>query len=382
MKILHVISGLNQGGAEAMLEKLVSTGRRLDPDIEHSVIVLGSTGVVGHRLAECGVSVDALDLSTSPVSWLVLRRLVRQLRALQSEATIIQTWLWHADLIGGLCARLAGNPRVVWNLRNSMPGEVSLKLTSSATARVCARLSGHVPAAIVCNSEAAMASHTAIGYRSSKCLLIPNGFDLQAFRRSESSRKILRSLWGVADSTLLVGLVARVDPLKDHANFIRAAARIACRYPNTHFALIGDGTTNSDLIAAEINSASLANRFLLIERQTDIPGVMSALDIFCLSSLSEGFPNVLGEAMLCGTPCVSTDCGDARVLVGDNQWLAPIKDPIALANCLDRMLRLSATERCAIATDQRARIIRDFNIDDVWRRYRDLYVRLGGTMRD
>src|SRR4029077_1767801 len=242
MKVVHFITGLNQGGAEAMLEKLVMTATRLHPEIEHRVINLGEPGIVGSRLARCGIGVESLEIGFSLRS---LRRLLELTRRLRSgrTSTLIQTWLWHADLIGGLCAHAAGNRKVVWNLRNSMPSYAATKRSSRAVARLCARLSRRVPAVIVCNSTAALRAHVAIGYCADKCIVIPNGFDLRTFVSSASSRTATRARWCAEPADVLVGMVARVDPLKDHATFIRAAASIAATWPRVRFVLVGDGVT-------------------------------------------------------------------------------------------------------------------------------------------
>lgn len=372
--MVHIISGLSQGGAEAMLEKLVYAGRRLDPDIEQSVIVLGSLGVVGERMRNSGIGVTALEMHSSARLLSALPRLVTALRAPHHDV-VVQTWLWHADLLGGACARMAGNRRIFWNLRNSMPGQISLKASSTAVARICALVSGWMPAAIVCNSRAAITSHASIGYRTEKCVLIPNGFDARTIGRDESARRALRTAWGISDSEIVVGMVARVDPLKDHGNFINAAAIVAMSHPEVRFALIGDGSTTSVSIHEEIDRHALAERFVLMERQLNVAAVMSALDVFCLSSCSEGFPNVLGEAMLCGTPCVSTDAGDARAIIGDDRRIAPVRDPERLARCLSDVLAMSPSERSSEGYRQRRRIDERFGIDAIWRRYLDLYLR-------
>src|SRR5215469_7473946 len=257
MKVVHVITGLNQGGAEAMLEKLVLTGRRMNPEIEQQVINLGEPGIVGSRLAHAGVSVESLELGLSPRPLGRLPLLARRLRS-EASITVVQTWLWHSDLIGGLCARAAGNRRLVWNLRNSMPRHAATKRASRTVARLCARLSRRVPAAIVCNSMAALREHVAIGYCAEKCLVIPNGFDLRLFSRSESSRNEKRTRWGVEPGDVVVGMVARVDPLKDHATFIRAAAAVVMRAPRARFALIGEGVTRDGDIRALLAGNRLA----------------------------------------------------------------------------------------------------------------------------
>jgi hypothetical protein len=233
MKVVHVITGLNQGGAEAMLEKLVLTGRRMNPEIEQSVINLGAPGAVGRRLELVGVKVESLGITPALSS---LGRLAHLTRVLRSEprTTVVQTWLWHADLIGGLCARAAGNRNVVWNLRNSMPAHTATKRASRAVARLCAWLSSQVPAVIVCNSAAALRAHLAIGYRAEKCIVVPNGFDLRTFVNSGRSREEVRMLWRVAPNETLVGMVARCsgrvwgDPGCHHSKSARA---VKSRWP-------------------------------------------------------------------------------------------------------------------------------------------------------
>jgi glycosyltransferase involved in cell wall biosynthesis len=372
MKVVHVITELNQGGAEAMLEKLVVTGRRMNPEIEQAVINLGTPGVVGRRLELAGVKVESLEITAALRS---LGRLAHLTRVLRSEprTTVVQTWLWHADLIGGLCARLAGNRKVVWNLRNSMPAHAATKRASRAVARLCAWLSRRVPAVIVCNSAAALHAHLAIGYRAEKCIVVPNGFDLRTFVNSGRSRQEVRARWGVTPDETLVGMVARVDPMKDHATFIRAAARLVTRAPTVRFALVGTGVTRDATIRDLLSELNLGGRFILEERSDNMQQIMSALDVFCLASRSEGFPNVVGEAMACATPTVATDVGDVRSILGDDRLVASAEDPQGLANCIGYVLGLGDLERRELGQRQRRRMESEFDIESIWVKYRDLY---------
>ena len=355
-----------------MLEKLLLTGRRINPEIEQSVINLGQAGVVGSRLARAGIAVESLGLKASPQSLKLLVRLMRRLRG-HGFDTVVQTWLWHADLLGGLCARGASNHRVVWNLRNSMPHRPTTKLSSRAVAYMCARLSRWVPAKIVCNSQAALQAHTAIGYCRTKCVVIPNGFDLRLFVPSSEARQQVRARWKARPGEAFVGMVARVDPRKDHAGFIRAAGQVATSMPFVRFVLVGEGVTADLGIRTLLAQLDLTGRFVLEERRDDVQCVMNALDVFCLASKSEGFPNVLGEAMACATPAISTDVGDAREIVGDDRFVAMVEDPQSLAVCIMRILALSSDERHALGSAQRIRVEARFDIEQAWRMYRDLY---------
>jgi len=372
MRVVHLISGLDQGGAEAMLEKLLLTGRRMNPEIDQSVINLGQPGVVGNRLTRAGLLVESLGLKASPQSLKQLLHLAQRLRC-HGRGIVVQTWLWHADLLGGLCARAGGNQRIVWNLRNAVPRRATTKLMSRAAAYTCARLSGWVPAKIVCNSEAALRAHTAIGYCPGKCVVIPNGFDLRQFVPSAEARRQVRASWSAKPGEAFVGMVARVDPLKDHPSFIRAADQVARSMPFVRFVLVGEGVLADSGIRTLLAQMNLTGRFVLEERRDDVQGVMNALDVFCLASKSEGFPNVLGEAMACATPAIVTDVGDAREIMGDDRFVAVVEDPTSLAACIMRILALSPDERHALGSAQRLRIESRFDIEQVWRMYRDLY---------
>jgi len=373
MRVVHLITGLNQGGAEAMLEKLLLTGRRMNPEIEQSVISLGQSDIVGRRLTGAGIHVESLGLrGLSPRLFKQLFRLTMMLRRHKSD-TVVQTWLWHADLVGGLCARAGGNRRVVWNLRNSMPHLATTKLLSRAAAFLCAHLSRWLPAKIVCNSRAALRAHTAIGYDPGKCVVIPNGFDLRTFVYSAEARQKIRTSWAAKPGEAFVGMVARVDSQKDHSTFIRAAGRVAISMPGVRFVLIGAGVTTDSSIQNLLSDLSLTERFVLQERRDDVQGVMSALDVFCLASKSEGFPNVLGEAMACATPAIATDVGDAREIIGDDRFVSAVADPESLAVCILYVLSLRPDERRALGLAHRRAVERRFDIEQVWCMYRDLY---------
>jgi len=356
-----------------MLEKLLLTGRRMNPEIEQSVISLGQRDIVGGRLRSAGIHVESLGLRRlSPRFFKQLFRLTMMLRHQKSD-TVVQTWLWHADLVGGLCARAGGNRRVVWNLRNSMPHLATTKLLSRAAATLSAHLSRWLPAKIICNSKAALLAHVAFGYDRGKCIVIPNGFDLRTFVYSADARQRIRESWGAKPAEVFVGMVARVDAQKDHATFIRAAARVAISMPAVRFVLIGTGVTTDLGIQALLLDLRLTERFVLEERREDVQSVMSALDVFCLASKSEGFPNVLGEAMACATPAIATDVGDAREIIGDDRFVSAVADPEGLAACILHVLSLGPEERHALGLDQRRTIERRFDIEQVWCMYRDLY---------
>ncbi len=358
IKIVHIITGLEQGGAETMLEKLVLTARIQSPAVANEIISLRPVGAVGRRLLELGVRVRSLRMRGGTSAVAGFPTLVRWLRSSGPE-TIVQTWMYHADLMGGIAAKLAGLRRIIWNVRQSALAPEALRARTRLTIRACGRLSRSLPERIVVNSQ--------------RFVFIPNGFDTSAFTRVPEMGAGLRRQWGIGDEDLAVGLVARVDPQKDHSNFIAMAKRVSRVIPHARFVLVGRGVPQDRDIELGIRNLDLQDRFVLFEQRADIPIVMSALDIFCLSSRAEGFPNVLGEAMACGTPCVTTDCGDARDILGDDARVAPAGDPDALADRVIRVALMDPIERERLGREQRQRIVERFDIAAIWHEYMNLY---------
>jgi len=357
-----------------MLEKLVLTARITSPAVAHEIITLRPPGVVGDRLRDCGIPVHSLQVRGVVSALVAFFELVSRLGSCSPEV-IVQTWMYHADLMGGLAARFAGLPRVIWNVRRSGIEPQALRARTRLIVRACGLLSRWVPESIIVNSRRAMTAHCTLGYKPARFVYIPNGFDASIYTRLPAARSELRRQWGIGDQELVVGLVARVEPQKDHPNFIAMAKKVWQAIPQTRFVLVGRGIPQDHAIGLAIRREALQDRFVLCDQRSDIPAVMSALDIFCLSSRTEGFPNVLGEAMACETPCVTTDCGDAPDILGDDTRVAPPGDPQALA---DRVIHLALMPRNArerLGREQRRRIVERFDIVAVWREYLKLYAR-------
>ena len=370
MKVLHVITGLNDGGSEAVLYRLIT----YDPQDTHVVVSLTGEGKYGPLLRQAGVLVAALDMPRGRVTWRGLIQLWRLLRATKPD--VVQTWMYHADLLGGLLARLRRIP-VVWGIRNTtlVPGQSTR--STLWVARACAALSRVVPQRIVACAQAAVTVHGALGYDTARMVVIPNGYDLTRFAPDRAARQRLRQAWGVADDVPLIGMVARFDPQKDHANFIDALGHLARQ--GMAFAAVAVGTgvdEDNAALVGRIEAQGLVDRMRLLGPTQDVSGVMNALDLHVLSSAyGEAFPNVLAEAMACGTPCVSTDVGDAAAIVGETGWIVPPKDSVALAQAIEAALS-AWRDRAAWAQRQaacRARISEHFSIESMAHRYRAVW---------
>lgn len=326
-RVIHVITGLGDGGAEGALFRLCST----DKKSQHFVISLLDEGKYAKLMREADIDVYCLRMRERNMivaAW----RLFRLLRLLKPE--LVQTWMYHADLMGGLCARIMGI-KVVWGIRHTNISDSAVKRSTRVIARMCAVLSGWIPHRIVCCAEAARRSHIRIGYKKEKMVVVPNGYDIKRFSRSQGSDVPLRRDWMVDSDEFVVGMVARFDPIKDHENLLRALRIVAIAGVRFKCVLIGRGIDSQNReLQKFINDADLAKHVLLLGQRPDVPALMAALDLHVLSSKDEAFPNVLAEAMACGVPCVSTNAGDASEIVGETGWIVPVEDAESLAAAL------------------------------------------------
>jgi glycosyltransferase involved in cell wall biosynthesis len=326
--VTHIITGLNDGGAEGALFRLCQADR----GIRHTVISMMDSGKYGVLMEECGVEVITLSMPQGKVTPGGLYTLWKKLRELKPDT--VQTWLYHADLVGGVIARLAGVRRVFWGIRHSNLSPGTVKGSTILVAKLCARLSRCVPYKIISCSRQAIQSHTSIGYDAERFLVIPNGYNLAQFRPLPRQACDLRTQLGIGADTVVLGMVGRFDPQKDHRNLLDALAAMKIDRKSVCL-LVGTGMDErNQALINMLEDTGTAQQVKLLGRRSDIPAVMSALDIHVLSSLGEAFPNVLAEAMACGTPCVTTDVGDAALIVGDTGWVVPPLNPLELARAL------------------------------------------------
>jgi glycosyltransferase involved in cell wall biosynthesis len=369
-KILHIITALDVGGAEAMLQKLVLGTDR--SRFEHEVIALTGVGRIGREIAAAGVGVRDLRMSPGRPDPHAFGRLARSIHGARPD--IVQTWMYHADLLGGLAARAVCSAPVIWGIRGSFD-PVQSKRHMVWTARACAALSTRIPREIVSCSSALAESHIGLGYDARRIRVIPNGFDMSAYRPDPTARSAVRAELGIAPQAPLVGHLARWDPQKDHAGFVAAALQLVREDPDVHVLMCGAGIdAGNEALVAPIRRAGMAPRFHLLGRRDDIPRVTAALDVLVSSSIyGEGFPNVLGEAMACGVPCVTTDVGDSAMVVGDTGRVTPTHDPAALASAVSSVLELDPGARAALGGAARRRVEERFALPRVVGEFEALY---------
>lgn len=296
---------------------------------ENVVVSLTTAGPLAARIAAAGIRVTNIGMSRSLPTPAALWRLYRLLRAEQPD--VLQTWLYHSDLCGLLAGRAAKVPAIAWNIRCAQTDDRYKRGINGALVRLLARLS-RFPDAVAVNSRAGRDVHAAMGYQPRRWAVLENGFDLTRFQPDATAGGALRRELAVSGPDRLIGLVGRYDPLKDHETFLRAAALLAKDTPDVHFVLIGSGVDKAnETLTAIIDTLGIADRVHLLGARDDIPRLTAGFDIATCSSLGEGFPNVVGEAMACAVPCVVTDVGDAALIVGDSGVVVPPGQATALA---------------------------------------------------
>jgi len=366
-RILHLITGLQTGGAEGMLARLVTrTERTRFPSV---VVSMTDTGTIGPMIAAAGIPVEALGIRPGAIDPRGLTRFISLLRRYRPD--IVQTWLYHADLLGLIAGQLGYVPRLAWNIR------CSDFAAAGALRAILSRFSAR-PAVVIVNSRAGRRFHEQIGYHPRSWEYIPNGYDTAVLRPDETARNRLRAALGIAPSATVIGLPARYHAMKDHATFLAAAACLAASHPDLVFLLMGSGIepANRELVEA-IEAHRLMPRLRLLGERADMSAVYPALDIATVTSaFGEGFPNVLAEAMACGVPCVATDSGDAAEILGDFGSVVPSRDPQALAAGWRQMIALGGGGRRALGLKARAHIAENYDLERVVRRFEALYTDL------
>jgi glycosyltransferase involved in cell wall biosynthesis len=375
IRVLHLITSLDIGGAEVMLEKLVTSMHR--DRFETLVVSLTDFGPVGHRLVAAGVVVESLAIKGRGFDPLAVFRLLKIMAAYRPH--VLQTWLYHADLLGTIAARLRRAPHLIWNVRCT---EVDFSQYSPLTRWVVKALAWLSPQAdaIMANSTAGREWHTKLGYHPKEWIIIPNGFDLGHFKPDPQARAAFRQSLGIDDGTFLVGLPARLDPIKDHETFLRAARELLNSGHKARYVLVGRGTEASNpAIGALLARLGLEGVVHALGERSDIAKIFPGLDAVVLSSVSEGFPNVLGEAMACGVPCIATRVGDAAAILGNAGALVPPRDPSAIAAALADFAVMPSAERHRLGLQARAHIEANFSLGAITARYEAMYERVVGS---
>lgn len=371
MKVLHVITSLDTGGAEVALCRLIES--LPSPEFEHEVVSLRAAGALESRVAASAV-VHSLGMHPGLIFPGTLLRLRRLLRA--SRPDVIHGWMYHADLAATVAAGGIKVP-VIWGIRHSLYGLAREKWATRMVIRACATLS-RKPARILYNARVSAEQHVELGFAPARAAVIPNGFDTDRFAPDPGARERVRAELGIAPDAIVIGLIARVHPMKDQAGFLRAAAHFVKKHPQVVFLLVGDGAVRENRrLMSLVEASGVAPQTRLCGPRSDIAAVDNALDICCCASAwGESFPNALAEAMACGVPGVATDVGDTREIIGDTGVVVPPGDPLALSDGWAHVAGLGTSGRTALGLRARTRIVERYSMPAIAQRYAQLYADL------
>lgn len=360
--VLHLITGLTVGGAETMLAKLVAASDRVR--FRHVVVSMTPGGAVRDRIAATGIPVQDLGMRPGSASLAALRRLRAIVRAERPDA--VQAWMYHANVMATVGTAGLGVP-VLWNIR-------AAGLERHRVAAWSRLLAGR-PAVVVVNSHRGLAHHEGLGYRPRRWEVLPNGFDVEAFRPDPTARAAVRAELGLDDGVPLAAIVARFDPQKDHRTLCAACGLARRRVPGLRLLVAGPGCTaeNAEL-GRWIADAGLSDAVHLLGPRSDAAALFNACDVAVSSSAyGEGFSNSIGEAMACGVPNVVTDVGDSARIVSDTGVVVPPRDPEALGAAIADVLERPAAARRALGDAARARAVREYALPAIVARYEALY---------
>ncbi len=363
IKLVHIITGLHQGGAEAVLYRVLSQLDQNKYDI--TVVSLKSQGIYSGKIESLGVRVVHLHMNkwNVPITIFKLYCLIKQLKP-----DILQTWMYHANFFGSMIGKLLKCPFIVWNVRNT--GK-KLKFMTRMINKSCAQLSRYIPTCIVYCALDAQRYQESLGYDVNKSHYIPNGYDIILFKPQE--KRSIRKQLNLPTDKVLFGGLGRNHVDKDFINFIDAAEKIIQQHVDARFVLCGKGLQS---LYSSIRVKKLEQYFFLLPATEQPQQYLACLDFFVLSSDTEAFPNVVAEAMACDIPCVVTDVGDAAYIVGDTGLVVPPRNSEALAQACLKMIALSSAEHMALGQKARVRIIEHFSLEKMVGQYEALYQRV------
>ena len=370
-RVTHLITALYGGGAETLLVELLDglgSQRR-----GHSVICLRPRGALVDRIEEMGVPVHSLGMSGRPTPADVFR-LARILR--QTEADVIQTWMLHSNVLGGVVARAVSGSPVAWGIHLSDVSRATLGTKAIVVQRCEAICSWFVPSSIVACSVSSREAMHKLGYRRKRIVTIPNGIDVARFRPDPSSREEVRRELGLSPTTTVVGNLARFHPIKDHATLLAAAQEVIRRDPDVRFVLCGAEVTPDNPNLKPLTEP-LGDRVMMLGNRSDVPRVLNAFDLVVSSSSGEALSLAIGEAMSTGIPVVATQTGDSQELVADTGAMAPVRDPAALANAILGLIAMDPEQRRELGMRARARISNFYSLGVMVETYIRLWAQLG-----
>jgi glycosyltransferase involved in cell wall biosynthesis len=357
VRMMFLIRSLRRGGAERQLVTLANG--LAERDQSPTVVEFYGGGDLG---AELLPAVRRVVLCKR-ARWDLLAPGCRLVAAIRRERPAVIHGYQVEPNIAALAAKVVlPSARVVWGVRASVVDISEYDWFTRGMFRLARSLSQFADV-IIANSEAARAHYELLGYPCRKLRVVPNGIDTEYFRPHREGRARVRNEWGVGQAVPLVGVVGRIDPLKDHRTFVAAASIVSAEYPRARFVIVGDGPEAYIRDLRTFARSALGDRIVWARGRDDMAAVYSALDVGCSSSVTESFANAIAEAMACGVPCVVTDVGDSGAIVGSTGRVVPPRSPVALADGICKLLERVQAGDGALSECARARIVQRYGVD-------------------
>ena len=369
LTVVHIITGLNNGGSERSLYSLTRGG--LKDHFKTVVISLTDEGHYGPMLRKLGVPVYALSMSGGSSILRALWNVQKIVRKYQPD--VIQGWMYHGNIVAQLSTFFSSRSIVVcWNIRQCLYDLGAEKKLTRAVIRISRALS-HKPSYIIYNSMLSRLHHEEFGFSSQYGLVISNGFDPNDFAPNLEVRAEIRQTLGLKEENFVFGHAGRFHPMKDHISFLRSAIIVAQKNSAAFFLLAGNGINVRNIQLMRYIPIEFRHKFLLLDDRNDMPYLYNAMDVFCLSSSAEAFPNVLAEAMLTNLTCITTDVGDSAYIVGDVGSVVPPGRPDAFASAMLQVMGMQFEARTFLGNAARKRVETKFSLKVIVRRYTELY---------
>tara|TARA_B100001063_G_C16731252_1_gene539435 strand:- start:31 stop:1170 length:1140 start_codon:yes stop_codon:yes gene_type:complete len=376
-KIVHIIIGLNVGGAELMLKRLVESSNN---EFEHIIVSLTNEGEIGEGLIEKGFELYFLRLNKMNFIWLGPIRLIWLLKKI--KPSIVHTWMYHSDFLGGICAKVLGINNIIWSIRSTEINKGGSKITVLVR-KVLSILSYVLPKRIICAANNSRDIHVNVGYDSSKMIVIPNGFTKDKFYACREKCLDLEVDLDLHNKIVLTS-IGRYHPIKNHKLFVNACSLLSEKYNEEKFAflMVGrDVTKENKELNHLISHTHNPSDFILLGERKDVNEILNVSSIYCLHSVSEGFPNVLGEAMCLGKLCVATDVGDARYIALNDDFIVSLEhenDEQKYVEVLSKAVEIAKSKSMLeyISMESVNKMKRDYTMDSIVNQYEELYMSL------
>ena len=354
MKISFLIGSLTIGGAENQLTLLAKGLKKRGHVV--SVIVYYKGGELQEDLENAGIPVIVLNKKGRWDIFHFFRHLIKTLKDIQPE--ILHSYM-GANVISVLAKPFISNAKIVWGIRASNMEFKNYHWTHGHTQKLECLLSKYADL-IITNSQAGHQLVVSNGFPESQTITIHNGINTDYFKPDQLSRKKMRLKWGIHDNDILIGNVGRLNPMKDHNNFLNAASLLIKHEDNLRFICIGDGpATYKNFLKQQATDLGLDHKIIWAGAHKNMNDVFNGIDILCQSSSGEGFPNVIAEAMSCDTVCVATDVGDSAIIIGDTGVIVPVRSPADLSTGI---LKATNNKKYWQNNLQRDRILNQFSL--------------------